>query len=105
MPTILETHLPDGITPESIRADLEDLTAGAVSIDIQPSARSGSKGQLGQIDPTQWEIIIQLLDTKAAAAAVQTVTQSIPVIIAYLLGRTGRKPKVTEKPDTDAEKP
>lgn len=101
MSTILEIKLPDGVSSESIKADLEELLHGTAAIEVQPAAKSGRKGQLGQIDPAHWEVIIQLLDTKAAAAAVQ----SVPVAIAYLLGKTGAKPKVTEKPGADAEKP
>lgn len=89
MSTCFRTELPDGVTPDEIMRDLQDLADGIASIDIRPAARSGARGKLGQIDPALWEIVVHFLDTKAAAAAVQSL---IGGVTGYLLAKTGKKP-------------
>jgi hypothetical protein len=100
MKTVYTTTLPAGVTREAVADDLKELVGDFATIEIRPAARSGQGGKLGQIDPALWEIVVQLLDTQAAAAAVDTIGAAIG---GYLLGKTGRKPKgePTNKPDKD----
>ena len=100
MQTTYQINLPDDVAPETVRADLMELIGDRATVEVRPAARSGQGGKLGQIDPTLFEIVIQLLDTQAAAAVIDTVLTGVG---GYLLGKTGSKPQdgKTRGPDKD----
>lgn len=94
MQTIYKTNLPAGVTADQVTADLTQFIGEHATVAVRPLSRSGQGGKLGQIDPTLFEVIIHLLDTEAAAAAVQTILSGVG---GYLLGKTGKKPTVETK--------
>ena len=100
MQTIYTTTIPADVARESLTKDLQELVGESASIQIRPVARSGQGGKLGQIDPGLWEIVVQLLDTQAAAALMDTITGAIG---GYLFAKTGRKPKVEQKSEPDKD--
>ena len=85
MEKIFEIKLPAEVSPEDVAKDLSNLIGEHAKVRLRPAGRSGQGGKLGQIDPTLFEIVVQLLDTQAAAAVVTGV-------MGYVLGKTGRKP-------------
>ena len=100
VPTIFTTKLPDNLSPEDVVKDLQVLSGGTVTIDFLPSARSGQGGKLGSIDPATLDFIVQILDTQAAAAAVQTILGGVG---GYLFAKTGKVPSVKTRPDSDSK--
>lgn len=100
MRAVYGTKLPAGVTIEAVVKDLTDLSGGLAKIEVRSLSRSGQGGKLGAIDPSSFEIIVQLLDTEAAAAAVQAIFAGVS---GYLLGKTGKKPSVEKSttPDKD----
>lgn len=98
MPTIYQFNLPDDVEVEDVHADLNDLIGDRAKVEVRPAARSGQGGRLGQIDPTLFEVVVQLLDTQAAAAAVDAVLTGVA---GYLLGKTGSKPRKDDAAGAD----
>lgn len=100
VPTIFTTELPEDATSEDVVRELQNFLGDTASVEARPSARSGQGGKLGSIDPSTWDIIVHLLDTQAAAAAVHTLLGGVS---GYLFAKTGKKPSSKEEPDTDAK--
>jgi hypothetical protein len=89
MEKIFEIKLPADVSPDDVAKDLSNLIGEHAKVRLRPAGRSGQGGKLGQIDPTLFEIVVQLLDTQAVAAVVDSVVTGV---MGYVLGKTGRKP-------------
>lgn len=94
MSTVFKTNLPAGVDRDAVLRDLNEIAQGVAQVEARQSGRSGQGGKLGQFDPSAWEFVVQLLDTQAAAAAVQTVLGGIS---GYLFAKTGKKPTSEER--------
>lgn len=81
--------LPPELSKARLTSDLDKLLAGQYKIVIKEISTEKETDRLGQIDPTTVEIVLTLLDTKAAAAAVQT---TLGAVIGYIFAKTGKKP-------------
>ena len=93
MTKVFTFEMPDGVDVDSLPSELAELVSGAAQVDLRRSAKSGSKGRLGQIDHATWELVVRMLDTKAAAAVAQSV---MGAITGYLFAKTGKKPDTRE---------
>ena len=86
---VFTATLPPELSKARLKSDLDELLAGQYNIRIREIQTEKTSGQLAQIDPITVEIILNLLDTKAAAAAVQT---TLGAVMGYLFAKTGKKP-------------
>lgn len=90
---IFTATLPPELSKARLTADLDELLEGQYDVSINELPREKTSGQFNQIDPATIEIILTLLDTKAAAAAVET---TLGAVIGYVFARTGAKPDKKE---------
>lgn len=76
----VEFQLPDNIRVGSLEGEINAALAGEATIEIL-GRRPAHSDTFGSVDPTVFQMLIEILDTKASAAIVSAITLKVFQII------------------------